>query len=49
MKAFLIVLPTASGKSKIVEEDLRIFANDKPDFHALILVRNQYSAGLEKE
>lgn len=38
VKAFLIVLPTASGKSKIVEEDLRIFANDKPDFHALILV-----------
>ena len=38
MKAFLIVLPTASGKSKIVEEDLRIFANNKPDFHALILV-----------
>lgn len=38
VKAFLIVLPTASGKSKIVEEDLRIFTNDKPDFHALILV-----------
>lgn len=38
VKAFLIVLPTASGKSKIVEEDLRIFSNDKPDFHALILV-----------
>lgn len=38
VKAFLIVLPTASGKSKIVEEDLRIFAKDKPDFHALILV-----------
>ena len=38
VKAFLIVLPTASGKSKIVEEDLRIFANNKPDFHALILV-----------
>ena len=38
VKAFLIVLPTASGKSKIIEEDLRIFANDKPDFHALILV-----------
>ena len=34
VKAFLIVLPTASGKSKIIEEDLRIFANDKPDFHA---------------
>ena len=34
----MIVLPTASGKSKIVEEDLRIFAKDKPDFHALILV-----------
>ncbi len=38
IKAFLIVLPTAAGKSKIVEEDLREFAKEKNDFKALILV-----------
>ncbi len=38
IKAFLIVLPTAAGKSKIVEEDLREFAKSKPDFKGLILV-----------
>ena len=38
VKAFLIVLPTASGKSKIVEEDLKAFAVNKPDFKGLILV-----------
>lgn len=38
IKAFLIVLPTATGKSRIVEEDLRVFAEAKPDFKALILV-----------
>lgn len=38
IKAFLIVLPTAAGKSKIVEEDLREFANNKQDFKGLILV-----------
>ncbi|WP_036612685.1 DEAD/DEAH box helicase [Oribacterium sp. P6A1] len=38
IKAFLVVLPTASGKSKILEEDLREFAKDKPDFKGLILV-----------
>ena len=38
IKAFLIVLPTAAGKSKIVEEDLREFTKDKQDFKGLILV-----------
>ena len=38
IKAFLIVLPTASGKSRIVEEDLREFAKEKPEFRGLILV-----------
>lgn len=38
IKAFLIVLPTAAGKSKIVEEDLREFAKNKQNFKGLILV-----------
>lgn len=38
IKAFLIVLPTAAGKSKIVEEDLRKFAKNKKDFKGLVLV-----------
>lgn len=38
IKVFLIVLPTAAGKSKIVEEDLREFARNKHDFKGLILV-----------
>ena len=38
IKAFLIVLPTAAGKSKIVEEDLRKFAKNKEDFKGLVLV-----------
>lgn len=38
IKAFLIVLPTAAVKSKIVEEDLREFAKNKKDFKGLILV-----------
>lgn len=38
IKAFLIVLPTAAGKSKIVEEDIQQFAKGKPDFRGLILV-----------
>lgn len=38
IKAFLIVLPTAAGKSKIVEEDMREFAKNKQDFKGLILV-----------
>ena len=38
IKVFLIVLPTAAGKSKIVEEDLREFAKNKQDFKGLILV-----------
>jgi len=38
VKAFLIVLPTAAGKSKIVEEDIAEYAKDKEEFKALILV-----------
>ena len=38
IKAFLIVLPTAAGKSKIVEEDLRDFAKNRQGFRGLILV-----------
>ena len=38
IKAFLIVLPTAAGKSKIVEEDLREYAGNKQNFKGLILV-----------
>lgn len=34
----MIVLPTAAGKSKIVEEDLREFAKNKKSFKGLILV-----------
>lgn len=40
IKTFLIVFPIASGKSKIVEEDMRVFATDKADFRALILAPN---------
>lgn len=32
------MLPTAAGKSKIVEEDLRGFAENKQEFKGLILV-----------
>ena len=38
VKAFFFLLPTASGKSKIVEEDLREFAKSRQDFKGLILV-----------
>ena len=38
IRVFLIVLPTAAGKSKIVEEDLREFAKNKQNFKGLILV-----------
>ncbi len=37
IKVFLIVLPTAAGKSRIVEEDLQEFSKEKDDFRALIL------------
>ena len=40
IKTFLIVFPTASGKSKIVEEDMKEFAKGKSDFKALILAPN---------
>ncbi len=38
IKAFLVVLPTAAGKSKIVEEDLKDYVKGKKHFKALILV-----------
>lgn len=38
IKAFLVVLPTAAGKSRIVEEDIKNFAKNEPDFRGLILV-----------
>lgn len=37
IKAFLIVLPTAAGKSKIVEEDIKEFAKSKKNFRGVIL------------
>lgn len=40
IKTFLIVFPTASGKSKIVEEDMRVFAAGRADFKALVLAPN---------
>lgn len=40
IKTFLIVFPTASGKSKIVEEDIRAFASGKSNFKALVLAPN---------
>ena len=40
INTFLVVFPTASGKSKIVEEDLRIFSRQNPEFHALIMAPN---------
>ncbi len=40
MNTFLIVFPTASGKSKIVEEDMKIYASGKNDFKALVLAPN---------
>ena len=39
-RAFLIVLPTASGKSRIVEEDMVRCAAQDPDFYALIMAPN---------
>ena len=38
IKAFLIVLPTAAGKSRIVEEDILQFAKERDHFRCLILV-----------
>lgn len=40
VNTFLVVFPTASGKSRIVEEDMREFATNKPDFKALVLAPN---------
>jgi len=36
INTFLVVFPTASGKSRIVEEDLRIFSRKNTQIHALI-------------
>ena len=41
VKTFLIVFPTASGKSKIVETDMQNFAETRPGFKALILAPNK--------
>ncbi len=41
IRSFLIVFPTASGKSKIIEEDMAVFAKDHTGFKALILVPNK--------
>lgn len=40
ISVFLIVLPTAAGKSRIVEEDIQKFAAGKEQFRALILAPN---------
>ena len=40
IRAFLIVLPTAAGKSRIVEEDIQKFAAGKEQFRAMILAPN---------
>lgn len=40
IRAFLIVLPTAAGKSRIVEEDIQKLAAGKEQFRALILAPN---------
>ena len=40
IRAFLIVLPTAAGKSRIVEEDILKFAAGREQFRALILAPN---------
>lgn len=40
INTFLVVFPTASGKSRIVEEDLRIFSRKNTQFHALIMAPN---------
>lgn len=39
-KTFLVVFPTASGKSKIIEEDIKTFSKGRNDFKALILAPN---------
>lgn len=38
VNAFLVVLPTAAGKSKIVEGDIKEFSKGKNDFRGLVLV-----------
>lgn len=40
INTFLIFFPTASGKSRIVEEDMRFFAADRLGFKALVLAPN---------
>ena len=40
IKTFLVVYPTASGKSKIVEEDMGLFSQNFDNFKALILAPN---------
>ena len=40
IRSFLVVFPTASGKSKIVEEDLEVYSKNKEYFRVLILAPN---------
>ena len=40
IKTFLVVFPTASGKSRIIEEDIKDFSKNNADFRALILAPN---------
>jgi DNA or RNA helicases of superfamily II len=40
IKSFLAVFPTASGKSKIIEEDIKVFDTEKNEARYLILVPN---------
>ncbi|WP_455719558.1 DEAD/DEAH box helicase [Agathobacter sp.] len=40
VKTFLVVFPTASGKSKIIEEDIKEFSEKYDRFKALILAPN---------
>ena len=41
IRSFLAVFPTASGKSRIVEEDLGRFALSRPGFRALVAAPNR--------
>ena len=41
ISTFLVVLPTAAGKSKIIEEDLKSVSKTKENFKALILAPNK--------
>ena len=44
-KTFLVVFPTASGKSKIIEEDIKTYSKRHSDFRGLILAPNTAITG----